>query len=177
MNEVKGKHFAPKETEFVSNKNNLVSNMKELVLNMTGLVSNMNKLVFNMTGYDYPDLEQTKKENTKSGLKASIQDVPHERENKQAFRDWPTSNATKTKVFKPMHFPPHKVKKKGGKSLFYQVVDERRHRNSTNSKPIEDLRKAKTKERTKAQGTDFIKQESTTEKEPFVHLHIHLPKD
>ena len=39
--EVKGNHFAPKETELVSNKNNLVFNMKELVFSMTGLVSNM----------------------------------------------------------------------------------------------------------------------------------------
>ena len=167
VREFKGKHFAPKETEFVSNKNDLVSNMTELVLSMTGLVSNMTKLVSDMTGYNYPDPEQTKKENTISGLKASRQDVPQERENKQAFRGVPTSNATKAKEFKSMHFEPKKVKKEGGTSLFYQVVDERRNQNSTSSK----------EQRTTAQSTDFIKQESTTEKEPFVHLHIHLPKD
>ena len=164
--EVKGNHFAPKETELVSNKNNLVFNMKELVFSMTGLVSNMTKLVSNMTGYDYPNPEQTKKENTIRRGKTSRQDVPQEGETKQSFIGVPSSNATKAKKFKPMHSAPKIVKKKGGKSLFYQIIDERGKRNS----------KSKEQRRT-AQSTDLIKQESPTEKEQFVHLHVHLSDD
>ena len=66
-----------------------------------------------------------------------------------------------------MHFAPHKVKKKGGKSLFYLIIADQRNRKSKNSNGQMSTGQPVNR-------TDFIKQESSTEKDPFVHLNIHL---